>query len=84
MQKKRLKKDRILTILCVFEVEKVKCLDGATKCPILKRGRLQKVKNLITKWQIIDYRGGDDALDRILEILQEDEDAEFEGFLPDY
>ena len=30
------------------------------------------------------YRGGDDALDRILEILQEDEDAEFEGFLPDY
>jgi hypothetical protein len=53
-QKKRLKKDRILTILCVFEVEKVKCLDGATKCPILKRGRLQKVKNLITKWQIID------------------------------
>jgi hypothetical protein len=38
----------------VSEVEKVKCLDGATKCPILKRGRLQKVKNLITKWQIID------------------------------
>ena len=33
------------------------------------------------------YRGGDDAFDRILEILQEDdndEDAEFEGFLPDY
>jgi hypothetical protein len=33
------------------------------------------------------YRVGDDALDRILEILQEDdddEDAEFEGFLPDY
>ena len=71
----------------MFEVEKVKCLDGATKCPILKRGRLQKVKNLTTKWQIFDYRVGDDALDRILEILQEDdddEDAEFEGFLPDY
>ena len=33
------------------------------------------------------YRGGDDAFDRILEILQEDdddEDAEFEGFLLDY
>ena len=33
------------------------------------------------------YRGGNDALDRILEILQEDdddEDAEFEGFLPDF
>ena len=33
------------------------------------------------------YRVGDDALDRILEILQEDdddEDAEFEGFLSDY
>jgi hypothetical protein len=60
--------------------------ESATKCPILKRGRLQKVKNLTTKWQIFDYRVGDDALDRILEILQEDdddEDAEFEGFLPD-
>ena len=33
------------------------------------------------------YRGGDDTLDRILEILQEDdddEDAEFVGFLPDF
>ena len=71
----------------MFEVEKVKCLDGTTKCPILKRGRFLKVKNLTTKWQIFDYRGENDALDRILEILQEDdddEDAEFEGFLPNY
>lgn len=71
----------------MFAVEKLKCLDGTTKCPILKKGRLPKVNNLTTKCQIFDsYHGGDDALDRILDILQEyddDEDAQFEGFLLD-